>query len=185
VSHMLDRDRLLSLLDELGRKLAKPATICVIGSTPAIVLGQPDRQSQDIDVWRQRSTYDDTDFRRACVETGLVFDPRGEIDPAAIYVQIIRPGVVDLPEDFEIEVLGRHGALTVAMPKPALLVAAKLVRGDPRDIEDVAWWAGERALDLDEVRAAVTTLPNPLQREAAAGNVVLVELVIGAEKNPK
>jgi len=181
----LDRDRLLALFDELGRRLATPATICVIGSAPAIFLGQPDRQSQDIDIWRQRSTYDETDFRRACEEAGILFDPRGETDPNAIYVQIIRPGIVNLPDDFEIDVLGRFGALTLAMPKPAVLVAAKLVRGDQRDIEDIAWWAKERALDLDEVRAAVATLPNGLQREVAADNIVLVGLMIGAEKNPK
>lgn len=81
--------------------------------------------------------------------------------------------------------LGRYGALTLAMPKPALLVAAKLVRGDQRDIEDVAGWAKERGLALDEVRAAVATLPNPSQREAAAENIVLVGLVIGTEKNSK
>jgi hypothetical protein len=181
----LDRGRLLELLDDLGRRLSGSATICVIGSTPAIVLGQPDRQSQDIDVWRPQSAYDDTDFRAACLAAGLVFDPRGEIDPSATYVQIIRPGIINLPEEFEIEVLGRYGALTVAMPRPALLVAAKLVRGDLRDIEDVAWWAGERSLNLDEVRAAVATLPNPLQRETAEANVVLVELVIGEDRNTK
>jgi hypothetical protein len=46
----IDRDRLVRIFDELGQKLAKPATICVIGSTPGIILGQPGRQSQDIDV---------------------------------------------------------------------------------------------------------------------------------------
>jgi hypothetical protein len=86
----LDRDSLLSLLGELGRKLATPATLCVIGSTPGIVLGQPDRQSQYIDIWRQRSNYDETDFKRACEEAGLLFDPRDETDPNSPYVQIIR-----------------------------------------------------------------------------------------------
>jgi hypothetical protein len=178
----LDRNRLLSLFDELGANLVKPATICVIGSTPGIVLGQPERQSQDIDIWSQRSSYDETEFRRACQDAGVLFDPRGQIDPNAIYVQIIRPGIVNLPEHFEIEVLGRYGALTVAMPAPALLVAAKLVRCEPRDIEDAAWWIKERALELDDVKSAVATLPNQLQQEVATENIVLVGLVTGAEK---
>ena len=59
-----------------------------------------------------------------------------------------------------VEILGQYGNLTVAMPDPALLSAAKLVRGDPRDTEDVAWWVKERALDLDEIRAAIGSLPD-------------------------
>jgi hypothetical protein len=70
------------------------------------------------------------------------------------------------------------------MPEPALLSAAKLVRGDPRDIEDVAWWIKERALDLEKIRAAVGSLPEPLQRETAGENVLLVEL-FGTERKPQ
>jgi hypothetical protein len=88
----IDRDRLVRIFDRLGEKLATPATICVIGSSPAIIMGQPDRMSQGIDVWRQRSDYDETQLRRACEELGLLFDPKGEIGPKAIYLQIIRPG---------------------------------------------------------------------------------------------
>jgi hypothetical protein len=31
----IDRDRLVRIFDELGQRLATPATICVVGSTPA------------------------------------------------------------------------------------------------------------------------------------------------------
>jgi hypothetical protein len=168
----------MQIFDALGRRLGTPTTICVIGSSPGIVLGQPDRQSSDIDVWRDRSVYDETVLRQACQELGLLFDPKGELDPDAIYFQIVRPGIVNLPQDFQVEVLGQFGALTVAMPVPALLSAAKLARGDARDIEDVAWWVKERALSMDEIRAAIGSLPDPSQREAAGENVVLVELVV-------
>ena len=180
----INRDRLLRIFDELGQRLAAPATICVIGSTPGIVLGQPDRQSQDIDVWRLQSQYDETQFRCACEELGLLYDPRGELDPDAIYVQIVRPGLVKLPQNFNVEILGEYGVLTVAMPEPALLSATKLVRADPRDIEDVAWWAKERALNLDDIRAAIGSLPDPFQRETAGENILLVEL-FGTERKTK
>jgi hypothetical protein len=80
----IDRTRLLRILDELGRRLTGPATICLIGSSPGIAAGQPDRQSMDIDIWRPRSTFDDTEFRRACADAGLLFDPKGELDPDAV-----------------------------------------------------------------------------------------------------
>ncbi len=178
----IDRDRLVQIFGELGQKLAKPTTICVIGSSPGIVSGQPDRQSADIDVWRQRSIYDETEFRRACRELGLLYDPKDELDPDAVYVQIVQPGIVKLPLDFKVEILGRYGNLTVVMPDPALLSAAKLVRGDPRDIEDVAWWVKERALDLDEIRGAIGSLPEATQRETANENIFLVELVVANER---
>lgn len=181
----IDRDRLLSVFDGLGQKLAKPTTICVIGSSPGIASGQPDRQSLDIDVWRPRSTYDETEFRRACQEMGLLFDPTGDLDPDAIYVQVVRPGIINLPSDFKMEVLGQYGNLTVCMPEPALLSALKLVRGDPRDIEDVAWWVKQRALDLDAVRSAATSLPDLPQREAAGENLVLVELIVASGRKSK
>ena len=68
------------------------------------------------------------------------------------------------------------------MPEPDLLSAAKLVRGDPRDVDDVAWWVKERALDLDQNRAAIDLLPGASQREAANDNIFLVELVITNER---
>jgi hypothetical protein len=177
----IDRDRLARIFDELGRRLTAPATICIIGSSPGIILGQPDRQSQDIDVWRPNSQYDETQFRRACEELGLLYDPREELDPEAIYIQIVRPGLVRLPQDLKVEVVGQYGALTIAMPEPALLAAAKLVRGDARDISDVAWWMKERALSLDAIRAAISHLPESSQRESAGENILLVEL-FGAER---
>jgi hypothetical protein len=182
---MIDRDRLVRIFDELGGKLVKPTTICIIGSSPGIASGQLDRQSADIDVWRPRSAYDETEFRRACQELGLLFDPTGELDPDVIYFQIVQPGVVRLPADFNVEVLGQYGTLTITMPEPALLSAAKLVRGEPRDIEDVAWWVKKRALDLDQIRAAVGSLPDPAQREAASENIVLIELFVTSERKPK
>jgi hypothetical protein len=70
------------------------------------------------------------------------------------------------------------------MPEPALLSAAKLVRGDPRDIEDVAWWVKKRALRLDQIKAAVGSLPDAAQRDAAGENIVLVELFVTSERKP-
>jgi hypothetical protein len=105
----IDRERLMRIFDALGHKLTTPATICVIGSSPGIVSGQPDRQSAGIGIWRERSAYDETELRRACEELGLLFDPKGELDPDAIYLQVARPGIVKLPPDFEIEILDSSG----------------------------------------------------------------------------
>jgi len=105
----IDRERLVRIFDELGQKLTNPTTICLIGSSPAIASGQPERQSADIDVWRPRSAYEETEFRRACQDLGLLFDPTGELDPDAIYIQIVQPGLVKLPADFPVEIDNSQG----------------------------------------------------------------------------
>jgi hypothetical protein len=179
----IDRAKLLSLCDALGRTLTKPTTLCLIGSSPGILRGQPDRQSSDIDVWRPHSSYDETELRRACQMLGLLYDPKAELDPAAIYLQVVEPGIVKLPADFAPEVLGQYGMLTLTMPPPAVLSAAKLTRGSPRDIDDIAWWVKVRALMLHDL--AIATLPDTSQREAARENIVLVELIVAAEGKKK
>jgi hypothetical protein len=39
-------------------------------------------------------------------------------------LQVVASGVVKLPEDLRVDILGQYGALTVAMPAAALLSAA-------------------------------------------------------------
>lgn len=182
---IIDPKKLVRIFEDLGKRLTKPATICVIGSAPGNASGQPDRQSRAIDVWQGKSNFDETDFRTACVALGLWYDPREAVAPDAVPVRIIGPDVVRLTEDFDVEVLGQYGNLSVVMPVAALLSAAKLVRGDARHIEDVAWWMKERALDLDEIHAAIGTLPNSIQRETATENIVFVELVAAPGRTPK
>jgi hypothetical protein len=175
----LDRDGLHEILARLGDALRRPATICLFGSAPGIANGQPDRQTEDIDVWRPASNYDEADLRQACAAAGVRFDPKEAIEPGAIYLQIVRPGIVNFPPMFDTELLGCYGSLTVVMPRPELLAAMKLIRADARDIDDVVWWVKERALASEEIREAVAKIPNPAQREAAEENLVFVRLVGG------
>jgi hypothetical protein len=62
----IDRERLIGIFDALGRKLTKPTTICVIGSSPGIVSGQPDRQS-----WRSAMSHQSTAVRSHLLGAGL------------------------------------------------------------------------------------------------------------------
>jgi hypothetical protein len=174
---MIDKSTIEALLMKLGSQLSKPTTLCVIGSTASIVVGQPSRQTPDIDVWFPRSSFDIGDLKRACEEVGLIYDPKGEVDPDAIYLQVVRPGMVSLPPAFEHEVLGHYGNLTLVMPPPALIVAAKLVRASDTDIEDAAWWVRGRDLTEEQIVAAIESIPSLNNREAARENLVLIQLM--------
>jgi len=59
---VVDRDKLIQVFEDLGKRLTKPATIRLIGSAPGIASPQPDRQSRDIAVWRGKSNFDETGF---------------------------------------------------------------------------------------------------------------------------
>jgi hypothetical protein len=174
---MIDRDFIDGLLVRLGEHLARPTTLCVIGSTSAIITGQPERQTPDIDVWFPGSSFDAGDLRQACDAAGLLYDPKGEVGPDDIYLQVVRPGLVSLPSDFIAELIGQYGNLTVVMPPPALIVAAKLARGIESDIEDAVWWVRGRDLSGEEIGRAIDSIPNPRNRETAHENLVLIRLV--------
>lgn len=175
----LDAERLARIFAALGEALACPATLCLIGSAPGMLSGQPGRQTADIDVWHAASDYDAGDLAQACRDIGILYDPREELDSDAIYVQLVRPGIVRLPLDFELEVVGKFGRLTAAMPPPEILIAAKLVRGTDADIHDVLWWVRHRNLSVQAVTAAIRKLPDPRGSEAAAENLTFVRLTRG------
>jgi hypothetical protein len=173
----LDAGKLTDILSRLGDNLRRPATLCLIGSAPAILSGQPARQTADIDLWHRGSEYDSGDLEQACRAAGLLFNPLGELDQEASYIQIVRPGVVQLPANFTVETLGRWGKLTVTMPSPALIVAAKLVRGSDLDMQDAVWWTQQRRIPIEDIEKAIADLPVEGDRETASENLAVLRLV--------
>lgn len=178
----LDRAQVLAIFEALGAKLSQPTTLCLIGSTPAIMLGQDGRQTQDIDIWHPASHYDTGELARICCEIGVLFDPTGDLDPDMVYLQIMRPGMVSLPSDIAPESIARFGNLTITMPPPALIAARKLTRASERDIEDVVWWVRQRALDTADLAEAIEALPRAIDREIARDNMVFIKLIASGGK---
>ncbi len=178
----LDRIKIEEIFQNLGRELVNPTTLCIFGSSPAIFCGQQSRQTQDIDVWHENSVYDGGDLSGACSRIGLLYDPKEEIDPDIIYLQIVRQGIVSLPKNFETEFLAQFGKLKLVMPTPAVLTAAKLVRAYENDINDVVWWMRHSNIQEQQIDHAISQFPNRSHREAAKENMVFVHLVSAEEK---
>lgn len=80
------------------------------------------------------------------------------------------------------ETIGVFGNLTVKMPYPELLAAAKLVRGSEIDIDDIVWWINQRGFDISDIELAVSRLPRENHRETAKENLVLAQLVVGGDE---
>jgi transcriptional regulator with XRE-family HTH domain len=173
----INKDTLEAILTVVGKHLPQPTTLCVVGSAAAMLHGQPERQTPDIDVWGPESDFDIGALRHACEQAGVVYDPRDEIDPGVIYLQVLRPGVTMFPVRFAVERIGRFANLHLVMPPPELIVATKLARALDSDIEDAAWWVRARNLDVSVVESAIERIPQPHNREAARENLVLLRLV--------
>ena len=175
----LDRERLREVFATIGNALLHPTTICLIGSSPSIFLGQAARQTQDIDIWQPMSASDEGDFAQACRAAQLIYDPQGEISPDDVYIQIVRPGIVALPRSFETEILARFGRLTLVMPPPVLIAAAKLTRASDTDLQDIVWWMRARRFGMPELESAIKSLPTRENRETAFDNLIVAALVLG------
>ncbi|MCW3783022.1 DUF6036 family nucleotidyltransferase [Defluviimonas salinarum] len=182
---MIDREKLHEVLAAIGRALEHPARITIVGSGAGMLSGQDDRQTPDIDVWYPTSDFDISDLRNACLEAGLLFDPKGHVEADQMYLQIMRPGITMLPKQFETEVYGRFGNLTVTLPPPELIIATKLARASVSDLEDTSWWVANSDVTLERIAAAIGKIPQAENRETATENLVLVEIAMASRGNEK
>ncbi len=177
----IDKEKIEKIFKAIGKELKQPTKLCIFGSSPAIFCGQQSRQTQDIDVWHMSSDYDSGDLSNACSKIGVLYDPKGHVDPNSIYFQIVRPGIVALPTSFETESLARYGNLELVMPTPAILSAAKLARASENDINDIVWWIRHRNMDVEQIEKAIDRFPDNSNRDFAKENLIFVRLVSGKD----
>lgn len=161
----------------LGEALRRRTHLCLVGCTPGIFFGQPERTTDAIDVWEPQSTFDRTELARACERVGWLCDPTGEFGPGAVCLRILRPGATALPQSFELQKIETYRRLSLSMPRPPMLVAAALAGASANDIDDFVFWMGERRLKIGDIEQAVEQLePGPL-RDSARDNLILARLV--------
>lgn len=181
----MNRKELIDVFQRIDDALSAPQTLCVIGASAVLAYGHSVRQTDDIDVWRPASRINDRQIARAAEAAGIVVD-RGTDLPEGVYMQLIEPGVVQLPAfrdgvwaTGEARVtLWEGDRLTVEAPPPSVVVAAKLVRAEDRDIDDCVYLVRAKGLSVDAIMRAIGTIPHPMAREAAAGNLVLLQVVV-------
>jgi hypothetical protein len=163
-------------LTRVGEHLKKPARLVLIGSTVGMWYGQPGRMTEDVDVWSPKSQVDLADIRQACEKAGVVFDPKGEdITGIGLYIQMVTPGVVHVGKWKAEERMFTTGKLEVVHPPAENIVACKLVRAEPHDIDDIVFLISRLNVDMERVRAAVATLSGSA-RERAEENMVYLDL---------
>jgi len=178
---MIMRQDLKKILDRIDDNLTEPQTICLIGSAASILMGQPDRGTEDIDVWSRASLLKERILRSAVEAAGLLFDPSDD-EPELPYVQIIHPGIVQVPGydpetsrwlGQEAETVWAGHRLTVTTPPPAAIIASKMIRFEDRDITDSIWLMTARDVDAKTIMRAIRQLPHDRREEAEANFTVL------------
>jgi len=174
----LDKKQWSEKLEQLGLELENRgihAEIVALGSVPNILTGQPGRTTLDLDVWKPASSYPEKALRDAAEAAGLLYDPQEVLEPDKPYLQIIRPGIVQLGS-FKATQVENFEGLALKQPPVENLIASKLCRASEKDIEDIAWLMGKHQPDRKRIVAIINTFPIQ-QRQTATENLVYLRVI--------
>jgi hypothetical protein len=174
----LDGEAWSVVLTDVAQALGKdgpPLRLCLIGSAACLFGGMEGRTSSDLDIWKPASDYDRRELQAAAVKAGLLFDPKQTLEPDRPYLQLVEPGLTQLGE-FEPVFIERIGRLHLFRPPVENLIAAKLIRAEPKDLDDIRFLVSRHRPDLNRVREIVARF-NPPARERATENLVYLDVL--------
>ena len=167
----------MAVLERLAAALGPegpPLRLCLIGSAACLFGGMEGRTSGDLDIWKPASDYDRLELKAAAENAGLLFDPKATLEPDTPYLQLVEPGLTQLGP-FEPVLVERLGRVHLYRPPVENLVAAKLIRAEPKDLGDIRFLVSRHRPDLQRVREIVAGF-EPHARECASENLVYLEV---------
>lgn len=173
LSLQLDGEAWFAVLADLANALGNagdPLRLCLIVSAACLFGGMDGRTSADLDNWKPASDYDRIELKTAAEKIGLLFDPRQTLEPGRPYLQVIEPGLTQLGT-FEPGLIERMGRLQLIRPPVENLIAAKLIRADPKDLGDIRFLMSRHRPDVPRVRRIIAEF-NPQARERTTENLI-------------
>ena len=172
----LNGDQWREKLVAISGHLKNPVSLCLMGSGPSMLDGQPNRVSIDLDSWSEASKFGYEDLQQAVEKEGLIFNPGEELEPDTPYIQIVQKGIAQLGKfTTQTEILS-EGQLVVMRPPFANIVASKLLRASPRDIQDFEHIVTRYGVTRDEVAKVLKSFPQR-EREIASENLVYFDVI--------
>ena len=105
----------------------------------------------------------------------MLFRSKQTLDPDRPYLQLIEPGLTQLGT-FEPVLIERMGRLHILRPPVENLIAAKLIRSDPKDLGDIRFLLSRHRPDLQRVRSIIAEF-NSQARERATENLVYLDVL--------
>src|SRR5208282_4792801 len=174
----LDGEAWNVVLADLSRALGKkgsPVRLCLIGSAACLLGGMEGRTSADLDIWKPASDYDRGELKTAAEKIGLLFDPRQTLEPDRPYLQLVEPGLTQIGK-FEPVLVERMGRQHIFRPPVENLIAAKLIRAEPKDLGDIRFLVSRHRPDLRRVRKIVAAFETRA-RECARETLVYLKVL--------
>ena len=174
----LNGEEWMAVLERLARCLpaeGPPLRLCLIASAACLFGGMEGRASADLDIWKPASEYDRLELNLACEKTGVLLDPKTTLDPERPYFQLVEPGLTQLGE-FAPVFVERLGRLHIYRPPVENLVAAKLIRAEPKDLNDIAFLISRHRPDLQRIRQIIAGF-GQTARERASENLVYLDVL--------
>lgn len=174
----LDGEAWSAVLADLAQALPKegtPLRLCLIGSAACLFGGMDGRTSADLDIWKPASDYDRLELQTAAEKVGLLFDPKQALEPDRPYLQLVEPGLTQLGQ-FEPVLIERVGRLHLFRPPVENLIAAKLIRAEPKDLGDIRFLLSRHRPDLQRVRAIIAEFSSRA-RTCATENLVYLDVL--------
>lgn len=168
----------MAVLERLAKALSAdgpPVRLCLIGSAACLFGGMEGRTSCDLDIWKPASDYDRMELKLAAEKAGLLFDPKTTLEPETPYLQLVEPGLTQLGEFVPVFV-ERLGRLHLYRPPVENLIAAKLIRAEPKDLEDITFLISRHRPDQQRIRQIVSSF-EPFARAKATENLVYLDIL--------
>lgn len=172
-------------LSQIARKIKKPTKLTLMGSAPNMLRGQPSRMSIDLDIWKQTSTFDKEDIKQAVESTGLLFNPTQEI-PDKPYIQIVEAGICQLGKfsTHDLQEIQSERKLCLQCPPIENLIASKLLRSEPKDLEDINWMVNKYRPNVEKIKEIIHSFPAE-QRQKTLENIVYIEVMLQEKQTVK
>lgn len=158
----------------LGRE-GSPVRLCLIGSAACLFGGMDGRTSADLDIWKPASYYDRGELKLAAEKAGLLFDPKQTLEPNRPYLQLVEPGLTQLGA-FEPVLIDRIGRLQLYRPPVENLIAAKLLRAEPKDLGDIRFLLSRHRPEMTRIREIIGGF-TATARECATENLVYLDVL--------
>ena len=165
------------ILVKIAQHLTRPASLCLIDSGPGIFAGQPNRLSIDLDGLSRASKFEYQDLKQACEKAGVLFNPKGEMEPDTPYLQIVEEGIVQVGRFKKKTKVFESGELTLTRPPVENIIASKLVRAAPKDIGDIAFLLGNHHVEKSAIVEVIKSFPGSKQ-ERAEENLIYIDAIL-------
>lgn len=183
----LNKKSILKIFSDIDKNLQEEVVLVAIGSTATIMLDQPKRTTNDIDIWLPASKINNIfNFIKICELIGVKVimpteDYDFEEDIKQPYIQLISDESSIVVEFGQYDrnkliTLYKGNMLTVLSLPPENIIASKLIRCKTTDINDCIFLIKKFRITPEQIKNVTKTFKDKTDSEIAEENIVIMEV---------